>query len=326
MQETSITNPYNPDFAPSYTRRKKNHNYYGSGTYHIILKKQEGAPVFSRIVGDSNIEPGKPGCAKEEWSLPGRIIASCIYGFNRRFPIIEMYSYCVMPDHVHILLHKKGIDEHHLGYFIGQLKSLVCRELSKKIGREIYTEQIFQQNYTDKILYPWRSLDETRTYIKLNPHRLATRQQNREFFKRMDRLRIGEREYEAYGNVFLFQNPDKEVVKVSRKFTETEKKAWRDYLIEAAETQSVMVSPFVAPEEKALRKEIEAIGAPMIVITYGAFPERFRPSGNDHELCRQGKLLIISLGLPEKTAFSRQVCVQMNALAAEVAALGKSSR
>ena len=45
-----------------YTRRKKNHDYYGVGTYHIILKKRKACPVFGHVAGSAAIPPGMRLC------------------------------------------------------------------------------------------------------------------------------------------------------------------------------------------------------------------------------------------------------------------------
>lgn len=98
---------YKPDFAHTYTRRKRNHDYYAACNYHIILKKAEGSEAFSQIVGDAKITPGLHGCADVKWSPLGRAIANAIHHFPDDFPVIAMYAYCVMPDHVHISLRVK---------------------------------------------------------------------------------------------------------------------------------------------------------------------------------------------------------------------------
>lgn len=79
--------------------------------------------------------------------------------------------------------------------------------------------------------------------------------------------------------------------------------------------------PFISAEEKAVRAEAEKAGARIILITYAAFPELFKPSAHDFELCSQGRLLIITLGLPKKTILSRSLCLEMNALAEKIASL-----
>ena len=319
MEKETRRNRYGQEYKPTYTRRKKDHDYRGTGTYHIILKKQKGAPDFSRIVGDAKIAPGLPGCAEAQWSELGKAIAYCIYRFHARFPVIDIYSYCVMPDHVHILLHKNKKDEYHLGYFISHLKGLSVKEYGQKIGATASSESLFEENYTDKIIYPWRSLEAVRNYIRNNPHRRAMMRQYPEFFERVRNLMIGDQNYQAFGNLFLLRNPDKEAVVVSSKVSEEENRKLRKLWMEAAESKSVMVSPFISKAEKALRAEMEALGAPIILITHEAFPERFKPVEHDFKLCQTGRLLIISLGLPEKTSLTRELCLRMNALAREIA-------
>ena len=46
--------------------------------------------------------------------------------------------------------------------------------------------------------------------------------------------------------------------------------------------------------------------------------ERYKPAGHDFGLCETGRLLIISVGRPGP--LSRQTCLDMNVLAAEIAA------
>lgn len=311
--------PYKPDFAHTYTRRKRNHDYYAPCNYHIILKKSACAEAFSHIIGDASISPGLPGSANVKWSPLGRVIADLIHQFPEDFPIIAMYAYCVMPDHVHISLKVKERSKYHLGYYISHLKGRIGKAYSQKIGRLISSDDIFQPNYTDKPLYSNRSLDALRTYIRQNPHRLAMRRQYPEFFRRVRRLRIGNHEYEAYGNLFLFRNPDKSAVKISRDFTEEEKAEKRADWLEEAAKGTVLVSPFIHKEEKAIRTEAEAMDASIILITYKAFPDRYKPAEHDFALCSSGRLLIISLGEPQGTELSRELCQRMNALAEEIA-------
>lgn len=141
------------------------------------------------------------------------------------------------------------------------------------------------------------------------------RQQFPEFFRRIRKLKIGENEFEAYGNLFLFRNPDKEAVKISRKFTSAEIEQKKSAWLSAAFKGTVLVSPFISPVEKAIHAEAEALGSKIILITHEAFAERYKPSSRDFDLCAEGRLLIISLGLPIGTTLSRSLCLQMNTLA-----------
>ena len=313
--------PFKPNFKHSYTRRCRGHDYRAPFIYHIILSKAEGCQPFGSVRGDARIEPGLPGSAYIELSFLGNIIKNALKDIPKEYPIIQLYQYCVMPDHMHILLRVLERSEMHLGFYITKLKGKIREGYSQQTGREFTSEEIFKPNYCDKPLTRRRSLDTLFRYIHLNPHRLGMRRQYPEFFQRVRRLRIGDHEYEAYGNLFLFRNPDKSAVKISRHFSAeeiAEKKA--DWLEEAA-TGTVLVSPFIHKEEKAIRAEAETMDASVILITYEAFPDRYKPAEHDFALCSSGRLLIISLGELQGTELSRELCQRMNTLAAEIAKL-----
>ena len=229
-----------------------------------------------------------------------------------------MYCYCVMPDHVHILLRVKEQSKYHLGIYISQLTSKITNKYNEETQQQISYTEIFQPNYTDKIIYANRPLDTLFRYIRENPHRLAMRRQYPQFFQRARNIQIGEQHYEAYGNLFLLRNPDKEAVKISRKdLPETvAEKSFR--WLNEARRGTILVSPFISTKEKEIRSKAEAIGASIILIVHEVFPERFKPSEHDFALCSAGRLLILSLGLPAKTPLTRDTCLSMNALAEEI--------
>lgn len=300
---------------PRYHKRAFAHNYHAPFIYHIILKKKDNAIKFGTVRGDARIAPGNPGSAFIEESDLGKTIAKSILKIQGQFPILQIYQYKVMPDHVHILLRIKDWSEYHLDFYIENLKTNISDSYSKTMGRKISGPEIFQPGYCDKPLLLNRSLDGLFRYIRENPHRLAMRMQFPHFFRRIRKLKIGDRFYEAYGNLFLFRNPDKEAVRISRSFSDEEKEQRRARWLSAASRGSVLVSPFISPAEKAIRTEAETFGAKIILITHEAFPERFKPTARDFDLCTSGRLLIISLGLPAKTNLTRAHCLLMNSLA-----------
>lgn len=135
-----------------------------------------------------------------------------------------------MPDHVHVLLQVLFRSDKHLDFYIDTLRKRIAVKYTKIYGKVKTDEEIFEGGYCDKPLYDNRSLDTLYVYIRENPHRLAMRQQFPHFFQHIRSLKIVEEEFEAYGNLFLFRNPDKEAVKISRKFTKKEKEQRLDYL------------------------------------------------------------------------------------------------
>lgn len=295
----------------SYHRRAFHHNYYAPFIYHIILKKTPGCENFGRVIGDAQIAPGHPGAAAIEESESGRVIAKTILHLPYDYPIVKLHQFCIMPDHAHLLIQVLYKSDRHLDFYIESLKEKIATKLSRS------SEEIFESGYCDKPLYDNRSLNGLYIYIRENPHRLAMRQQYPQFFQRIRKLMIGGNEYEAYGNLFLLRNPDKEAVKVSSKFSAEENSKNKNLWLSNAAEGTILVSPFISRAEKTIRTEAEALGARFILITHETFPERYKPSAHDFELCEQGRLLIISLGLPKGIELSRDICLKMNALALE---------
>lgn len=305
----------------SYHRRAFNHDYYAPFIYHIILKKTEDCEAFGSVVGDARIAPGLPGSADIEESPLGKIIAKAIIHLPYEYPIIKQHQFKVMPDHVHILLQVLFRSDKHLDFYMDALRKRIAVKYSKIKGELIGDDQIFEPGYCDKPLLLKRSLDALYDYIHQNPHRLAMRRQYPKFFQHLRSLPIGEEKYAAYGNLFLFRNPDKEAVKINKGTQPEEilekKSAW----VSAASKGTVLVSPFISKAEKDIRSEAEAFGARIILIVHEGLPDRFKPAAHDFALCAEGRLLIISLGFPIGTIITYPICSRMNDLAKAIAEL-----
>lgn len=308
----------------SYHRRSFYHNYHVPFIYHIILKKVKACCSFGAVAGDARMAPGNPGSARIEESELGKVIAKAVIHLPYEYPIIKLHQFCVMPDHVHLLLQVMFKSEKHLDFYIEALKTKIATVFARLKRRNFTESDIFEPGYCDKPLYDNRSLNGLYRYIRENPHRLAMRKQFPQFFQRIRTLKIADGEYEAYGNLFLFRNPDKEAVKVSRSFTPAEVAGKRDTWLAEAAKGVVLVSPFISKAEKEIRTKAEAIGAKLILIIHETFPDRFKPSLHDFSLCASGRLLIISLGCAAGTPLTRSVCLSMNTLAAEICEFSKS--
>ncbi|MDE7437663.1 MAG: transposase [Muribaculaceae bacterium] len=312
---SSEIRPFKETGQNSYHRRAFCHDYFAPFIYHIILKKAPDCESFGVVDGDAKIAPGNPGCAQIQESKLGKIIAKSILHLPYEFPILKLHQFCVMPDHVHLLIQVLFRSDKHLDFYIDSLRSVIATKYSEEANRIINDEEIFETGYCDKPLFDDRSLDGLYQYIRANPHRLAMRRQYPQFFQRIRALRIGNKVYEAYGNLFLFNNPDKMAVRISHKFSAEEKEQKIAAWLSEATKGTVLVSPFISKEEKAIRDRAEAVGSRIILITHEAFPERFKPAAHDFDLCTEGRLLIISFGLPIGTPLTRDICLQMNALA-----------
>lgn len=313
--------PVNKDFIIKYTRRKKDHDYYSACKYHIILRKAESCPYFGIVKGNALIQDKKQGGAYIDLTKLGKIISGNIYNLSRTFNILLVKQYCVMPDHVHIFLHVTKSSDKYLGKYIGILKSLIAKEATLQFGKEISSRDIFEPNFTDKIIYYGRNLDAVSNYIKLNPQRLAMRFQFPKYFERGEIVEIEGEQFEAYGAHFLLENPFRMVVRSHRQNTTEENERLIDECLEHVASGGVLVSPFIHPVEKFIRDRAEEMGGKLIRIQGEKFNEKFKPSDHEFNLCSQGRLLIIA---PKVTIgkSGREVFMKLNGIAEKIATMG----
>lgn len=289
------------------TKRAHWHDYRSSFRYLITLSKSWDIPPFSQIDGDWRLPVGTRGSAYTRWSPTGRVIADRLYHIGDIHPALRTEQYIVMPDHVHVLLSVQSKLPEHLGFYIARFKNSINTATSKN--------HIFEDGFNDQIVTNKRDLNTIFNYIRSNPYRLAVRCANPDFFTRCNSLSIGSHTCRAYGNIHLLTNPFKDQVIVHRADKPDLLSKHKDEWLYTAANGGVLVSPFISPAEKAIRTEAEALGSKIILITHETLPERFKPAARDFSLCTEGRLLIISLGLPENTPLSRALCVEMNALA-----------
>lgn len=304
------------EFRHHSKRRRKGHDYYGKGIYHITINKATGAPYYGELKGDPRIAPGNPGCATVERGALGSIIARHIRELPMRYPFFQLYQYVVMPDHIHILINKKERTEHHLCEYLGQFKGRITKEWRNLCGdAEV---EAFEEGLNDRYLHQGRKLDTVFSYIRENPHRLAMRKLRPEFFRKRRNLEICGERVVAYGNLFLLRNPWISQVVVHRADTPEQLTDKLEDWIENAVNEGAVVSPFISKAEKDARRAIEDAGGNIILIQHEAIGERWKPAERDFNLCCEGRLLILSLEQKIDEKLSRRECMRMNALAAKM--------
>lgn len=306
----------------TYTRRCFNHDYRMPGIYHIILKKTASCSSFGSVAGDPHIPFGNEGCARIARTPLGNIIQKEVYDIPQYHPEIRILQYVVMPDHVHILIHLKEYSGKHIGYYIGNLKSAVIRRWKDK-NPDACMIPVFEENYTDRPLFKGRSLDALYIYIRENPHRLAVRIMFPQFFTRINERVIAGEKCQAYGNIFLLDNPLKSAVIIHRSYSAEERRVLREEWLSVAPDDGVLVSPFISKDEKEIRTAAEQAGGKIILITDIPFGERYKPARHHFSQCEQGNLLIISLpplpGSDQARSLSRERCLRMNKFAETLA-------
>lgn len=284
------------------------HDYTQRCIYMITLNKNPLMENFGILQGDYRIPTGQKGAAFISSTALGKAIKNTLRRFNSTEPNVRVLQYALMPDHLHILLFVEYPTEDTLGKIIARFKI----EVNKASG----ITGVFAKGFNDQILKSSRSLAVLYRYLRENARRLAVRRARPEFFRRVNALEIGGKTFQAYGNFQLLDWPFKEQVIVHRADSSEIKQKNREQWLYTAANGGVLVSPFISPAEKEIRKEAEEARGRFILIISEPMGERYKPVGRDFELCEAGRLLIISANLPGD--LSRQTCITMNGLAQNI--------
>ena len=145
-----------------YPQRKKiridGYDYAAAGAYFVTVCTANREKLFWNDVGADTIRP-----MQVRLSEIGVLAEQAIAQISEHYQNISVDNYCVMPDHVHLLLRvdsTKGSTAVEISTVIGSLK----RWISRQAGRPIW-----QKSYFDHVIRGQRDYNETWQYIEENP-------------------------------------------------------------------------------------------------------------------------------------------------------------
>lgn len=172
-------------------------------------------------------------------------------------------------------------------------------------------------------------LDAMMQYVLMNPQRLATKRLKPGLFRVQHGIVIGGRSYDGVGNTLLLTAARYAPVHVRRTMVEDaahgDREPLRSYkngCVLQAREGTVMVSPFISPDEKEVMQVLLREGHPFILLADNGFRDYYKPSVALFDACAQGHLFILSPWPYDsgKRHISRADCVALNAMAAELCA------
>ena len=214
---------------------------------------------------------------------------------------IEIYSYVIMPDHVHILLQ---IHEHlprHVGYYIRWFKKQ-CTNIGLALAVPSARNHIplFAPEYHDRILKGKNQLSHMVRYIQDNPRRLALKRANKDLFRIRQNQLIGKIQCTVLGNIFLIEYPLRQVLQCSRRLTQEQIDNLKADCLREAADGTIYVTAAISEGEKQIARALREAGFPLIILLEKGFPaiddphyNYFKPQGVYFEACAAGKLLLI---------------------------------
>ena len=198
---------------------------------------------------------------------------------------------------------------------------------SETQSRTTSTIPLWEPGYNDRILAGKGQLERWVQYVHDNPRRLWVKRHHREWFTVRRGITIGSTRVDAMGNQFLLNYPDKNVVQCSRRMTRQDIEDARRHFLSLAQKGSVLVSACISPgEKKVMRCAFEA-GFPQIVLLENGFAPMQKPSGRQFDACAEGRVLLIAPWEHhnDRRPITRQQCLALNQLAAEIAGLAPLS-
>lgn len=282
----------------------------GIGIYHVTLVVTSREPLLGTLI----IPDNDPAKARIELSSLGLQIKACVDEVPLRHPEIRIIQLRMMPDHLHVILYVTKP----MSFSI----NMVIRGLwqgAKKVEREKFTEMPFIRPMSHR-----GQLQTMIHYLQMNPQRLATKKLKPGYFCVQRSVEISGQNYDIVGNAAILMAERYMPVHVRRVMVEAaehgDDKPLRDYMnacVLAARKGTVMVSPFISPDERRVQAKLLEEGLSFICIADNGFGDYYKPADGLFDAVGTGKVLILSPWAydPQKRNITRAECVAMNNLA-----------
>ena len=312
-----MNNPeYFKELKPHNCRRAKFHDYKRPGRYMISISKAPECPDFSRLLGwpDRTEDP-----ARVQLSEFGVRIQTQIAEVNA-LPQFDIDNSVIMPDHLHLLWRVKDWLPRDLGYYVGIFKTSCVNHIRKEIPG-CAALQVFTPKFNDRIAFDDEMARRFYHYIEDNPRRRLMVMRYPELFSKACQVRILDRIFDVYGNFQLLKHPLISAAVVSSRYTPEERTRYRQQWDETIRGCGVFISPFISEAEKRLRDEILESGGSIIRIIPEGIQPKYKPSGQEFDLCAQGRCLHIGAPRPSAhaEALSRRECLELNEISRWIA-------
>ena len=324
----------------------------GVGVYHITLTVPSREPLFGTLL----IPDNDPSKARIDRTALGNAVIDELYVMCKHYPAIRILQFCLMPDHLHAVIHVTKVMDTSIrcvirGYWqgvkkLGRAYTLsISPELNSgtmdkgsvtmnegQMGAETMNEggypfPVFTERPFIRPLSRRGQLHTMIRYVQMNPQRLATKRMKPGYFRVQKDIEIGGRKYDGVGNVALLMAEHFEPVHVRsimvKAAEQGNSESLRNYMngcVLAARKGVVMVSPFISPQEKQVMQVLLQEQRPFVLLTDNGFRDYYKPADDLFDACAAGCLLILSPWPYDegKRHISRSECVALNAMAEEI--------
>ena len=298
------------DLKPSMKRRRVGHDYQSRCIYMVTLVVKERRPLLGTLTGDGETIP-----AIVEPSPLGRAVIQNLVNIPSFYPEIEIWTFQLMPDHLHAIFFVKERIPVHLGKVINGFK-VGCNRAYRELVKGDLTG-LWEDGYNDIILDQEGQLQIMKRYILDNPRRLAIKRTHPDLFRVQRNIKAGDFTFAALGNVFLLDAPCLMQVQCTRKLTTQQIHDTVQQFLSHAQNGAVLVSPSISPGEKAVMKAAFEYGFPVIVLQENGFAPLAKPGGRRFNACAEGRLLLLAPWEHhnDKRVIKHSQCLDLNEMA-----------
>lgn len=224
----------------------------GVGVYHVTLTVPSREPLFGRLV-----IPGNDATkARIERTALGNAVIDELFVMCRHYPVIRILQFCLMPDHLHFVIHVTQVMEASIrsvirGYWqgvkkLGRAYTLsVSAELNSattnpgcpppstvsnpgcpapsavpNTGCPSYPFPIFTERPFIRPLSRRGQLETMMHYVRMNPQRLAIKRLKPGYFHVQKDIVIAGRKYDGVGNAALLMEAAFDTVHVHHEWVD----------------------------------------------------------------------------------------------------------
>lgn len=351
------------EYHSRYLQRSHHHDYCRPARYMITLMKSPVLPPLSKIIGNPRFSYPNENAPGVELTVEGLVVEKAIQLWLAQYTGLRIRRYVIMPDHVHICLQVMDYIKQGLGSLIGNFMgkcsrlrhdALYARHFTSPDSTMVHKEQnllpqtagaavcdhvlsgpprvdnpyemvkFFRRGFNDRIAYNDGQWERQQRYTDDNPRRYLIKRQHPDlYFKRWLITTEYGQNFVAQGNIMLLRNPDLQVVRFSRRFSDTYYVACIENWEKCVENNGVLVSPFIHPKEREIRDRALSNGGAIIRICENGFGDRFVPQGKEFDYNGTSKLLLIA-PVKHKTKnedMTRAKAMNLNSIAGSIASI-----
>lgn len=131
---------------------------------------QAGAYCVTFVVHGRECLLGEIVNGEMKLSRFGQIVQYVLFDLPKHYPHVELDVFCIMPNHVHIILvlnHDVLVKRHPLSEVIRALKSFSAKRIN--VLRKTAGIPVWQRNYYEHIIRNVKDYETKRNYILSNP-------------------------------------------------------------------------------------------------------------------------------------------------------------